>query len=123
MLKTIFFDKVVFEVRAEKSILLFTRENNLSQICDYLVITSKFFEENENQIIVEFNEKFVHASDLIKSASLSPSMLLLFFSKPLDLFQGATQIILIIKNSDENFKSMETGVFSLLGNKLICGNA
>ena len=80
-------------------------------------------EEFDDSIYLEINEQQFAGHDLISEVKLTGNMLTLELREPTDEFAGSTEIVLTFTDTPENKAGIEAGAFSVLGDKLVGGNA
>ncbi len=117
------YDTVVFDVRDNATMLFFARTTTDGDIEDYLLLVRPEGDEFGEGIYIEVNENQLAGQDLIATARMSGNVLTLEFKEPVQVFDGASEIVLTYDDSPENRASIETGAFRVLGNTLAGGNA
>jgi hypothetical protein len=103
--------------------LFFARTDEAGDIEDYLLLMRTIGDDFDDTIFLEVNEEQYSGSEIIREARMSENMLTLFFSEPVAVFGGETELVIAFSDSPENRASMEAGAFRVLGEKIAGGNA
>jgi hypothetical protein len=117
------FDTVAFDVQDNATMLFFARTDEAGDIEDYLLLMRTIGDDFDDTIFLEVNEEQYSGSEIIREARMSENMLTLFFSEPVAVFGGETELVIAFSDSPENRASMEAGAFRVLGEKIAGGNA
>ena len=114
---------VAFDVRDNATMLFFANTADDEDISDYLLLMRTVDEDFNESIYIEINEEQFGGHDLVREAELSGNVLTLRLREPSDVLGGASEITLSFAETTDNIESIESGVFRVLGDTLVGGNA
>lgn len=103
--------------------LFFAKTSETGDIDDYLLLMRAEGEEFDEALYVEINERQFAGHNMISEARLTGNMLTLELREPAVELDGASEIVLTYDETPENQASIKAGVFRVLGNTLVGGNA
>lgn len=117
------FDTVSFDVRDNTTMLFFARTGEDGEIGDYMLIMRTINDDFEETLTLEVNEEQLSGDDLITEARIIGNTLTLRFGKDTRDWLGKDELTVSFEETDDNFTSMESGAFRVLGDVLVGGNA
>ena len=117
------YDTVAFDVRDNATMLFFAKTGEAGDIVDYLLLMRTIEEDFDESLYLEINEQQFGGHNLVKEAALNGNVLTLRFCEPAAALGNITELVLTWTETAENLDSIEIGVFRVLGDKLVGGNA
>lgn len=117
------YDTVAFDVRDNTTMLFFARTTDVGDISDYLLLMRTIDEDFDESIYIEINEQQFGGHNLIREAALTGNILTLRLHEPAKELGDIADIVLTWSETTENLDSIEVGVFRVLGDTLVGGNA
>lgn len=118
-----YYDTVAFDVRDNATMLFFATTTATGDIKDYLLLMRAIEEDFDESLYIEINERQFGGHDLLDEARLVGNTLTLSLKKPAPALDNASEIVLTFDATENNLSSIEKGVFRVLGDALVGGNA
>jgi hypothetical protein len=117
------YDTVAFDVRDSTFMLMFARTSDEGQIDDYFLLMRTIQDDFEDVLTVEVNSKQHSGNGLIEAATLAGNTLNLRFGDKGSGWGGEPEITLSFEETDDNFKSVESGMHRVLGDRITGGSS
>lgn len=117
------FDTVAFDVRDNATMLFFARTTDSGDIADYVLLMRTIDDDFDESLYIEANEKRVGGPELLREARLVGNSLTLVLNRPAEALGNAREFVLTFEETENNLSSIESGVFRVLGDALVGGNA
>lgn len=116
------YDTVAFDVRDNATMLFFAKTGDDGEIDDYLLLVRTIDDDFDESMYIEVNERQEGGHDLLRAAQLDGNKLTLKFSGPMEVLDGASEIVLSFSETPENLDGIEVGAFRVLGEALTGGS-
>jgi len=117
------YDTVAFDVRDNATMLFFARTGEHGDIDRYLLIVRTIEDDFEESLHIEIDEEQVGGRDFLSEARLVGNTLTLVTREPVEVLGGGREFVLTFEETADNFTSIESGAFRVLGDVLTGGNA
>jgi hypothetical protein len=117
------FDTVAFDVRGNATMLFFANTADTGDITDYVLLMRTIGDDFDESLYIEANEKQVGGQELLSEARLVGNCLTLVLNEPAAALDDAREFVLAFEGTEDNLRNIEAGVFRVLGDALVGGNA
>jgi len=118
VLKNHHYDTVDFDVRDSTFMLMFARTSGEGQIDDYFLLMRTIQDDFDDVLTVDVNGEQHTGNDLIEAASISGNAINLQFGGSQAGWSGPAALTLSFEGTDDNFRSIESGVHRVLGERM-----
>ena len=116
------YDTVSFDVRENATMLFFANTSD-DDITDYLLLMRTIDDDFDESFYIEINEHQFGGHDVVREAELRGNVLTLRLRPDADVPDDLREIVLSYAETEENLENIEAGVFRVLGDALVGGNA